>query len=78
MSRVITVAAAQLGPSTEDKKEVVTRMERLMEEAADRRVDMLGFPELALTQFFPNRLDRDNGDKRILDSRDQRGFDVAV
>ena len=60
MSRRINVAAAQLGPSSEDKKEVVVRMERLMEEAADRRVDMIGFPELALTQFFPNRLDRDN------------------
>lgn len=60
MSRRITVAAAQLGPSSEDKKEVVVRMERLMEEAADRGVDMIGFPELALTQFFPNRLERDN------------------
>lgn len=60
MSRRITVAAAQLGPSSEDKKDVVVRMERLMEEAADRRVDMIAFPELALTPFFPNRLERDN------------------
>lgn len=60
MSRTIKVAAAQLGPSSEDKKEVVGRLERLMEEAADRRVDMIGFPELCLTQFFPNRLERDN------------------
>lgn len=60
MSRRITVAAAQLGPSSGDKQESVARMERLVEEAADRRVDMLGFPELALTPFFPNRLERDN------------------
>jgi beta-ureidopropionase len=60
MSRMIKVAAAQLGPSTEEKKEVVGRMERLMIEAAERRVDMIGFPELGLTQFFPNRLERDN------------------
>ena len=60
MSRTIKVAAAQLGPSSEEKKEVVARMERLMEEAAERGVDMIGFPELALTQFFPNRLERDN------------------
>jgi predicted amidohydrolase len=60
MSRKITVAAAQLGPSSEEKKEVVARMERLMEDAAERGVDLIGFPELALTQFFPNRLERDN------------------
>jgi predicted amidohydrolase len=60
MTRLIKVAAAQLGPSSEDKKDVAVRMERLMEEAADREVDMIGFPELALTPFFPNRLERDN------------------
>ncbi|MFQ5960605.1 MAG: carbon-nitrogen hydrolase family protein [Candidatus Methylomirabilales bacterium] len=60
MSRMVKVAAAQLGPSSEDKKEVVGRLERLMEEAADRRVDIIGFPELCLTPFFPNRLERDN------------------
>jgi predicted amidohydrolase len=66
MSRMIKVAAVQLGPSTEEKKEVVGRMERLMIEAAEQRVDMLGFPELGLTQFFPNRLERDS----------ERWFDV--
>jgi predicted amidohydrolase len=60
MARSLTVAAAQLGPSGEDKREVVARMERLMAEAADRGVDMIGYPELALTPFFPNRLERDN------------------
>jgi beta-ureidopropionase len=60
MSRRIRVAAAQLGPSSEEKKDVVVRCERLMEEAAERGVDMIGFPELCLTQFFPNRLERDN------------------
>lgn len=60
MSRTIKVAAAQMGPSSDDKKEAVGRMERLMEEAADRHVDMIGFPELALTPFFPNQLERDN------------------
>jgi N-carbamoylputrescine amidase len=60
MSRTVRVAAAQLGPSTEDKKEVAGRLERLMGEAAGRGVRMIGFPELCLTQFFPNRLERDN------------------
>ncbi len=59
MSRLMKLAAAQLGPSTE-KKEAVGRMERLMTEAADRAVDVIGFPELCLIPFFPNRLERDN------------------
>ncbi len=60
MSRMITVAAAQLGPSGDDKQEVVARMERLMLQAIDLGVDVIGYPELALTPFFPNRLVRDN------------------
>lgn len=60
MSRRIKVAAAQLGPSSDEKKDVVGRLEALMQEAADRGVDLIGFPELCLTPFFPNRLERDN------------------
>ena len=60
MSRMIKVAAAQLGPSTDDKKEALGRIETLMAEAVDRGVNVIGFPELCLTPFFPNRLQRDN------------------
>jgi N-carbamoyl-D-amino-acid hydrolase len=55
MSRSITVAAAQLGPiqKAEPRSVAVERMVRLMEHAHRRGVELVVFPELALTTFFP-------------------------
>jgi predicted amidohydrolase len=55
MNRSITVAAAQLGPiqMTEPRSVAVERMVRLMEHAHRRGVELVVFPELALTTFFP-------------------------
>jgi predicted amidohydrolase len=55
MSRTITVAAAQLGPiqRAEPRSVAVARMVRLMERAHWRGVELVIFPELALTTFFP-------------------------
>ena len=55
MSRIITVAAAQLGPiqKAEPRSVAVDRMVRLMERAHKRGVELVIFPELALTTFFP-------------------------
>ena len=55
MSRVITVGAAQLGPVqlTHSRADVVARLVSLMNQAADRGCDLVVFPELALTTFFP-------------------------
>jgi predicted amidohydrolase len=55
MSRSITVAAAQLGPiqMAEPRSVAVERMVRLMELAHRRGVELVVFPELALTTFFP-------------------------
>lgn len=55
MSRSITVAAAQLGPiqKAEPRAIAVERMIRLMERAHQRGVELVVFPELALTTFFP-------------------------
>ena len=55
MSRVITIAAAQLGPVPRDtpRGAVVDRMIALMEQAARVRATLVVFPELALTTFFP-------------------------
>ncbi len=54
-TRTITVAAAQLGPiqKAEPRSVAVERMIRLMEQAHRRGVELLVFPELALTTFFP-------------------------
>ncbi len=55
MARTITVAAAQLGPiqRAEPRSVAVERMVRLMERAHARGVQVVVFPELALTTFFP-------------------------
>lgn len=55
MPRIITVAAAQLGPlqKADTRRVAVERMMRLMERAHLRGVELVVFPELALTTFFP-------------------------
>jgi N-carbamoyl-D-amino-acid hydrolase len=55
MSRILTVAAGQLGPiqRAHSRAEVVGRMLALLEQAAGNGVDLVVFPELALTTFFP-------------------------
>src|SRR5437899_1540547 len=53
--RVINVAAAQLGPiqKADGREAVVKRMIALMDEAKARGADLIVYPELALTTFFP-------------------------
>jgi predicted amidohydrolase len=53
--RVINVAAAQMGPiqRAESREVVVKRMLALMDEAKREGADLIVYPELALTTFFP-------------------------
>ena len=53
--RKVTVAGAQLGPIQKDepRSDVVHRMLTLMDEAKRAGADLIVFPELALTTFFP-------------------------
>jgi predicted amidohydrolase len=53
--RVITVGAAQMGPiqKAESRQAVVARMLALMDEAKAQGCDLIVYPELALTTFFP-------------------------
>ncbi len=55
MSRVLTVGAAQIGgiQRAESRKQVVDRMLALMHQAAGNGCDLVVFPELTLTTFFP-------------------------
>jgi predicted amidohydrolase len=55
MSRILTVAAAQLGPiqKSEGRDVAVGRMLRLLDRAHQRGAEIVVFPELALTTFFP-------------------------
>ncbi len=55
MPRILTVAAAQLGPIARDetREVVVGRLRALLAEAAGQGAELVAFPELALTTFFP-------------------------
>ena len=61
MSRRIVLAGAQLGPiqKAEGRDVAVGRMVRLMEKAHQRGAEVVVFPELALTTFFPRWYEED-------------------
>ena len=56
MTRSFTVAAAQLGPSSNTKAQTVERMVALIQEAGRRDVELLTFSELSLTPYFATRV----------------------
>jgi hypothetical protein len=55
MSRPLTIAAAQMGPvgRAETRAHVVERLLAMLRESAGRGAELVVFPELALTTFFP-------------------------
>ena len=64
MARNVKVAAAQMGPVHEgtSRAEVVERMLAVMDEAISESVEILAYPELCLTPYFPKRI-RDDYDQ---------------
>ena len=61
MTRILTVAGAQLGPiqKSEGRDVAIGRMIRLMERAHQRGAQVVVYPELALTTFFPRWYEED-------------------
>ena len=55
MTRILNLGVAQLGPIARDesRSSAVRRMIELMEQAHQQKVELIVFPELALTSFFP-------------------------
>jgi predicted amidohydrolase len=55
VTRELTVAAAQMGPVSrhEPRADVVERLIALLRSAAEQGAELVVFPELALTSFFP-------------------------
>ena len=55
MSRIVTVGAVQLGPiqRTDSRPQVVKRLLDLLHQAKAHGCDLVVYPELALTTFFP-------------------------
>ena len=56
MRRTVRVAAAQLGPASEVAGENVPRLVGLIHAARVQGVELIAFPELALTTYFPTRV----------------------
>jgi predicted amidohydrolase len=61
MPRYIKVAAAQMGPNNEGvpREEIVERMLALLEQAARDGVELIAYPEMALTTYFPKKIRND-------------------
>lgn len=55
MPRILTIGAAQMGPIQRDdsRTSVVARLTELLRQAHSAGCDLVVFPELALTTFFP-------------------------
>ncbi len=55
MTRMVIVGAAQLGPvqKHDSRESVIQRMITLLRQAKTNKCDLVAFPELALTTFFP-------------------------
>src|SRR5882757_5625438 len=64
MSRFLTIGAAQLGPVSRDepRERVVERMLALLRDANAHGCELVVFPELALTTFFPRWYEADRAD----------------
>src|SRR5262245_9248865 len=64
MARYVKLAAAQMGPNNEgtSREEIVDRMRGLLEQAVVEGVEILAYPEMALTTYFPKRV-RDDFDQ---------------
>lgn len=85
MNRRLTIAAAQLGPITRDESrhDVVARLQDMMRRAHSRGAQLIVFPELALTTFFPRWYFEDQADIDAFFERDMPGpetqplFDTA-
>ena len=67
MSRIVTVAAAQLGgiQKSDTRRQVVARMVELMDRAKERGAVLIVYPELALTTFFPRYYYEDRGEADV-------------
>jgi N-carbamoyl-D-amino-acid hydrolase len=76
--RLINIAAAQMGPiqKADSRETVITRMIALMDEARARGADLIVYPELALTTFFPRWFGGPHGNAHPQDRTGTGGANV--
>lgn len=79
MSRFLTLAAAQLGPvhRADTRASVVCRLVSMLKEAHGRGANLVVFPELALTTFFPRYWTTDQAEIDAWFERDMPGKETA-
>jgi N-carbamoyl-D-amino-acid hydrolase len=75
MSRLLTVGAAQLGPiqRADGRPQVVKRLLDLLHQAKAHGCDLVVFPELALTTFFPRWWMEDQAEIDVFFEREMPG-----
>ena len=80
MTRIVNVAAAQMGPisKTETRSDTVARLLAMMREAKGRGADLVVFTELALTTFFPRWLIADEAELELYYEPKMPGPETAV
>src|SRR3989449_4850157 len=61
MARYLKIAGAQMGPNQDGtpREAIVERMLTLLDEAARGGVELIVYPEMALTTYFPKRIRAD-------------------
>lgn len=79
MTRIITVGAAQLGPiqRADSRSAVIKRMLELLRQAAEHKCNLVVFPELALTTFFPRWWMTDQDEVDSFFEREMPGNETA-
>jgi hypothetical protein len=80
MARFVNVAVGQLGPiaRTETRTQVVRRLGELMRQAHRMGCDLIVFPELALTTFFPRWYLEDQSEIDAYFEREMPGPETAA
>jgi predicted amidohydrolase len=76
----LRIGAAQLGPiqSSDSRKQVILRLLALLEQARYENVDLLVYPELALTPFFPRHYASDRAAMDRWFEREMPGPETAI
>jgi len=61
MPRYVKVAAAQMGPNQDGtpREAIVERMQALLDAAARDGIELIVYPEMALTTYFPKKIRQD-------------------
>ena len=79
MARVVTIAAAQMGPiaRSESRAAVVRRLVDLMRQAKAMGADVVAYPEATITAFFPHWFTEDEAEVDAWFEREMPGPEIG-